>query len=46
MNTSESLHGFLEKLLEESERLGSHATQVDEVQTNCIAEFRKSYEVC
>ncbi|KAK4419401.1 Kinesin-like protein KIN-5C [Sesamum alatum] len=44
MSTSESLNGFLEKLLEESKRLGSHATQVDEVQTKCIAEFRKAYE--
>ncbi|KAL0410132.1 UNVERIFIED_CONTAM: Kinesin-like protein KIN-5C [Sesamum latifolium] len=44
MSTSESLHGFLEKLLGESKRLGSHAIQVDEVQTNCIAEFRKAYE--
>ncbi|KAL0374854.1 UNVERIFIED_CONTAM: Kinesin-like protein KIN-5C [Sesamum radiatum] len=44
MNTSESLHGFLEKLLGESKRLGSHAIQVDEVQTKCIAEFQKAYE--
>ncbi|KAK6147232.1 hypothetical protein DH2020_018144 [Rehmannia glutinosa] len=44
MDTSESLHGFLEKLLEESKRLGSHATQVDEVQTKCIADFQKVYE--
>ncbi|PIN02856.1 Kinesin-like protein [Handroanthus impetiginosus] len=43
-NTSESLHGFLEKLLVESKRLERHATQVDEVQTKCISEFRKAYE--
>lgn len=45
MNTSESLHGFIEKLSEESKRLGSHATKVDEVQTKCITEFSKAYEV-
>lgn len=44
-NASESLHGFIEKLSEESERLGRHATKVDDVQTKCITEFRKAYEV-
>ncbi|KAG8374100.1 hypothetical protein BUALT_Bualt11G0095800 [Buddleja alternifolia] len=44
MNTSESIHDFLDKLLEESKRLESHATQVDEVQTKCIAQFQKAYE--
>ncbi|XP_057777957.1 kinesin-like protein KIN-5C [Salvia miltiorrhiza] len=44
MNTSESLHEFIEKLSEESKRLGSHATKVDEVQTKCITEFSKAYE--
>ncbi|GFQ04640.1 125 kDa kinesin-related protein [Phtheirospermum japonicum] len=43
-DTSESLSEFLDKLLEESKRLGGHATQVDEVQTKCIAEFQKAYE--
>ncbi|KAK6126368.1 hypothetical protein DH2020_039893 [Rehmannia glutinosa] len=44
MNTSESVHGFLDKLFKESKRLECHATQVDEIQTQCIAEFRKAYE--
>ncbi|KAK6126423.1 hypothetical protein DH2020_039811 [Rehmannia glutinosa] len=44
MNTSESVHGFLDKLFKESKRLECHATQVDEIQTKCIAEFRKAYE--
>ncbi|KAI3447447.1 hypothetical protein Pfo_004112 [Paulownia fortunei] len=44
LNTSESVHGFLDKLLEESKRLECHATQVDEIQTKCIAEFRNAYE--
>ncbi|KAL3825748.1 hypothetical protein ACJIZ3_021777 [Penstemon smallii] len=44
MNTSESLNEFLDKLLEESKRLDTHATQVDVVQTKCIDEFRKAYE--
>ncbi|KAG8376745.1 hypothetical protein BUALT_Bualt09G0095700 [Buddleja alternifolia] len=43
-STSESLHGFLQNLLEESRRLENHATKVDEVQTKCIAEFQKAYE--
>ncbi|KAG6437221.1 hypothetical protein SASPL_102133 [Salvia splendens] len=43
-NSSESLHGFIEKLDEESKRLGSHATKVDEVQTKCITDFSRAYE--
>ncbi|GFP82719.1 125 kDa kinesin-related protein [Phtheirospermum japonicum] len=44
MSTSGSVHGFIDKLFEESKRLQCHATQVDETQTKCIAEFRKAYE--
>ncbi|KAL8505115.1 hypothetical protein ACS0TY_016356 [Phlomoides rotata] len=44
LSTSESIHSYLDKLLDESKQLERHATQVDEIQTNCIAEFRKSYE--
>ncbi|KAL6514346.1 Kinesin-like protein KIN-5C [Orobanche hederae] len=44
MNTSESVHGFLDQLFEESKRLQCHATQVDDIQTKCIFEFRKAYE--
>ncbi|KAL1545681.1 P-loop containing nucleoside triphosphate hydrolases superfamily protein [Salvia divinorum] len=44
MNTSESLHGLIEKLSEESKRLGSNATKIDEVQTKCITEFSGAYE--
>ncbi|GER43414.1 kinesin family protein [Striga asiatica] len=44
MNTSEFVHGFIDKLGEESQRLQHHATQVDEIQTKCIAEFQKAYE--
>ncbi|KAM7526033.1 hypothetical protein LguiA_015935 [Lonicera macranthoides] len=38
------VHGFLDKLIEESEQLGSHAVQADEIQTKCISEFQKAYE--
>lgn len=44
-STSESIHGYLDKMLEESKKLECHATQVDEIQMKSIAEFRKSYEV-
>ncbi|KAL2503036.1 kinesin-related protein [Forsythia ovata] len=44
MDTSENIHGFLDKLLEESKRLEGHATQVDEMQTKCIVEFQNAYE--
>ncbi|KAL0344803.1 UNVERIFIED_CONTAM: Kinesin-like protein KIN-5C [Sesamum radiatum] len=44
MSTSESIHGFLDKLFEESKKLECHANQVDEIQTNSIAEFQKAYE--
>ncbi|PIN09034.1 Kinesin-like protein [Handroanthus impetiginosus] len=44
MNTSESIHEFLDKLLKESKRLECHAAQVDEIQMKGIAEFRKAYE--
>lgn len=43
-STSDGIHGFLEKLMEESKRLERHASQIDEVQTNSIAEFQKAYE--
>ncbi|KAM7468253.1 hypothetical protein LguiB_015815 [Lonicera macranthoides] len=43
-NTSEFVNGFLDKLIEESKELGNHALEVDEMQTNCIAEFQKAYE--
>ncbi|XP_020549377.1 kinesin-like protein KIN-5C [Sesamum indicum] len=42
MSTSESIHGFLDKLFEESKKLECHANQVDEIHS--IAEFRKAYE--
>lgn len=45
MKTSGSVHGFLDELLEETKRLECHSAQVDVVQTKCIAEFGKSYEV-
>lgn len=44
-STSESIHGCVDKILEESKRLKCHATQVDEIQMKSIAEFRNSYEV-
>ncbi|KAL0426556.1 UNVERIFIED_CONTAM: Kinesin-like protein KIN-5C [Sesamum latifolium] len=44
MSTSASIHGFLDKLSEESKKLECHANQVNEFQTNSIAEFRKAYE--
>ncbi|XP_073018606.1 kinesin-like protein KIN-5C [Primulina eburnea] len=44
METSGSLNAFIDKLSEESKALQRHVTQVDEIQTKCIAEFHKSYE--
>ena len=44
-NISEFTHGFLQKLIEESRELQSHAIQVDEIQTTSILEFQKAYEV-
>ncbi|CAK9159834.1 unnamed protein product [Ilex paraguariensis] len=43
-SVSEFVHGFLDKLMEESKRLECHATRVDEIQTKSIAEFQKAYE--
>lgn len=45
IDTSENIHGFLDKLLEESERFKGHANQVDDIQTKCIVEFQNAYEV-
>ncbi|CAK9169822.1 unnamed protein product [Ilex paraguariensis] len=41
---SKFINGFLDKLIQESKRLESHATQVDKIQMNGIAEFQKAYE--
>ncbi|XP_024968128.1 kinesin-like protein KIN-5C [Cynara cardunculus var. scolymus] len=43
-NISEFIHGIFDKLMEESKDLGSHANQVDEIQTKSIEEFQKAYE--
>ncbi|CAA0822513.1 Probable 125 kDa kinesin-related protein [Striga hermonthica] len=43
-NTSESVHASVDKLQEESKKLQHHATELDEIQTKCIAEFQKAYE--
>ncbi|CAN4117318.1 unnamed protein product [Withania somnifera] len=43
-NISEIIQGFFNKLLDESKRLETHATTVDEIQTKSIAEFEKAYE--
>lgn len=45
MNTSETIHEFLDKLFEESKSLERHAIEVDEIQTKSIIEFQKAYEV-
>ncbi|EYU38653.1 hypothetical protein MIMGU_mgv1a000707mg [Erythranthe guttata] len=42
--TSDSVHGFLDELLKESKKLECHTTEVDEIQTKCIAELRNAYE--
>ncbi|KAL2531225.1 kinesin-related protein [Abeliophyllum distichum] len=44
INTSETIHEFLDKLLEESKSLEMHATEVDEIQLKSIVEFQKAYE--
>ncbi|KAI3772458.1 hypothetical protein L6452_03644 [Arctium lappa] len=41
---SEFIHGIFDKLMEESKELGTHANQVDEIQTKSIEEFQKAYE--
>lgn len=45
INTSETIHEFLDKILEESKSLERHATEVDEIQLKSIVEFQKAYEV-
>lgn len=44
-NISEFINGIFDKLMEESKELGSHANQVDEIQTKNIDDFQKAYEV-
>ncbi|KAL2509195.1 kinesin-related protein [Forsythia ovata] len=44
INTSETIHEFLDKILEESKSLERHATEVDEIQLKSIVEFQKAYE--
>ncbi|KAI3678462.1 hypothetical protein L6452_37756 [Arctium lappa] len=41
---SKFVHEFFDKLMEESKELGSHAIQVDKIQTKSIDEFQKAYE--
>ncbi|CAI9301085.1 unnamed protein product [Lactuca saligna] len=41
---SNFINEFFDKLMEKSKDLGSHAIQVDEIQTNNIDEFQKAYE--
>ncbi|KAI5674373.1 hypothetical protein M9H77_14737 [Catharanthus roseus] len=43
-NISKCIDGFLEKLMEESKSLERHAVEIDEIQTNTIADFQKAYE--
>lgn len=44
-NISEFTNGFLHKLMEESGKLQSHVTSIDDIQTRSIVEFQKAYEV-
>ncbi|KVH94541.1 Kinesin, motor domain-containing protein [Cynara cardunculus var. scolymus] len=41
---SKFVHEFFDKLMKESKDLGTHAIQVDEIQTKSIDEFQKAYE--
>ncbi|CAH1446927.1 unnamed protein product [Lactuca virosa] len=41
---SNFINEFFDKLMEKSKDLGSHAIQVDEIQTKNIDEFQKAYE--
>ncbi|GKA84884.1 kinesin-like protein KIN-5C [Tanacetum coccineum] len=43
-NISKFIDEFFDKLMEESKELGSHATQVDDIQTKSINDFQKAYE--
>ncbi|KAH7854811.1 hypothetical protein Vadar_018028 [Vaccinium darrowii] len=43
-NISEFTNGFLHKLMEESGKLQSHVTSIDDIQTRSIVEFQKAYE--
>ena len=42
---SERSQEFVDKLFEESKKLEDFASQADQTQMNCIAEFKKAYEV-
>lgn len=42
---SEYTSEFLQKVIEESKRLESYATQADESQMKSIADFQRAYEV-
>lgn len=44
-NMSEFTNGFLHKLMEESGKLQSHVTKIDDIQSRSIVEFQKAYEV-
>ena len=44
-NIADFTSGVVHELTEESRKLQSHATQIDEIQTISIADFRKAYEV-
>ncbi|KAK1412771.1 hypothetical protein QVD17_34272 [Tagetes erecta] len=41
---SKFINQYFEKLMEESKEIGSHATQVNVIQTKNIDEFKKTYE--
>ncbi|XP_071719965.1 kinesin-like protein KIN-5C [Rutidosis leptorrhynchoides] len=43
-NISTFINGIFEKLKEESKALGSHAKEVDKIQTKNIDDFQKAYE--
>ncbi|KAG5556538.1 hypothetical protein RHGRI_006964 [Rhododendron griersonianum] len=43
-NMSEFTNGFLHKLMEESGKLQSHVTKIDDIQSRSIVEFQKAYE--
>lgn len=45
-DVSEFLNDYLQKMTEESSKLGGHASQIEEIQIQSISAFQKAFEVC
>lgn len=45
-DTSEFVNIYLQNMMDESSKLGSHASQSEEIQMKSISEFQKAFKVC